>query len=213
MIFVIFILNHEFLFSLNFNLLYEYYLDLKTYVNENLIILMTGYLIFSIVWITFIGLGSPVILLATFMFGYVGAFLSIFSFTIGSTFSYLFAKNFNHFIKNSIVNLKITNNSFFLFVIFRFIPGIPLIIKNFSGIFFNVSNIQFIKATVIAEVPQIILVTFIIQRLIESSELLIYNFDISVLSEKLIIPIFLMLIFVIFIFILKVKFHKFFIKN
>ena len=112
MIFVIFILNHEFLFSLNFNLLYEYYLDLKTYVNENLIILMTGYLIFSIVWITFIGLGSPVILLATFMFGYVGAFLSIFSFTIGSTFSYLFAKNFNHFYKNSIVNLKITNNSF-----------------------------------------------------------------------------------------------------
>ncbi len=147
------------------------------------------------------------------MFGYVGAFLSIFSFTIGSTFSFLFAKNFSHFIKNSIVNLKITNNSFFLFVIFRFIPGIPLIIKNFSGIFFNVSNIQFIKATVIAEVPQIILVTFIIQRLIESSELLIYNFDISVLSEKLFIPIFLMLIFVIFIFILKVKFHKFFIKN
>ena len=147
------------------------------------------------------------------MFGYFGALFSIFSFTVGSALSYMFARNFSQMMKPSAFNFKIMNNSFFYFIIFRFTPGIPLIIKNFSATFFNLKNTEFIKATFIAEAPQIIIFTFIIQRLIESSELLIEDFDISILYDKLTVPVLLMLILVIFVLILKIKFEKFFPKK
>ena len=83
-------------------------------------------------------------------------------------------------------------------------------IKNFSGIFFDLNIKKFVLATLIAETPQLLLFSFIITSFLESSELLIEGFNLSVLLEKLLVPLSLLFLFVIFLFVLKKKFEKFF---
>ena len=213
LVFLLIIFNQEFIASLSFNTAVKKYLEIQTYVDQNIYLLAFLYFIISIFWISFLGIASPMLVLSTLMFGYFGSMISILSFTVGSVISFNFAKNFKHLIKNYLKNIHVKENPFFLYVIFRFIPGFPLIIRNFSGVFFNLSNKQFVCATLISESPQIILFTFILQRLLESSEILLTDFNISTLSERLILPILLMLGFLTIIFILKVKFGKYFLEK
>ena len=150
------------------------------------------------------------LIISTLLFGYTSCLVSIVSFTIGSTISFIFAKSLKRLINLNLNTLNIQNNSFFLFIIFRFIPGIPFMIKNFSGVFFNLSKGQFIVATILSESPQIILFVFILNRLIQSSEMLITNFDLKILYNELLTPTLLMISFLVFIFVIKNKFRHYF---
>jgi len=190
--------------------LFEKYLDNKNHVENHPLLFASIYFVFAVFWIFFLGIVSPILILAILMFGYYGYFLSVISFTVGGTFSYLFARKFNHLIKSVLKKIEIKENSFFLFIVFRFIPGVPFMIKNFSGIFFDLNLKKFVLATLIAETPQLLLFTFIITSFLESSELLIEGFNLSVLLEKLLVPLSLLFLFVIFLFVLKKKFEKFF---
>ena len=190
--------------------LFEKYLDNKNHVENHPLLFASIYFVFAVFWIFFLGIVSPILILAILMFGYYGYFLSVISFTVGGTFSYLFARKFNHLIKSVLKKIEIKENSFFLFIVFRFIPGVPFMIKNFSGIFFDLNIKKFVLATLIAETPQLLLFTFIITSFLESSELLIEGFNLSVLLEKLLVPLSLLFLFVIFLFVLKKKFEKFF---
>lgn len=190
--------------------LLEKYLDNKNHVENHPLLFASIYFVFAVFWIFFLGIVSPILILAILMFGYYGYFLSVISFTVGGTFSYLFARKFNHLIKRGLKKIEVKENSFFLFIVFRFIPGVPFMIKNFSGIFFDLNLKKFVLATLIAETPQLLLFTFIITSIVESSELLIEEFNSSVLLEKLLVPLSLLFLFVIFLFFLKKKFEKFF---
>ena len=205
--------NQEYLTLDNLNFFFEKYISFRNSINENKLFFSLLFLIVSVLFICLLGIISPVLVISTIMFGYLGGFLSIISATIGSTLSFLFAKQFQQSIENSFKNISIKKNSFFLYVIFRFIPGVPFIIKNFSGVFFSLSIRNFIIATLIAESPQILLFTYVFSKLLESSEILINNFDISIVYEQLATPILLMFIFVIFLFVIKIKFQKSFFKN
>ena len=68
-------------------------------------------------------------------------------------------------------------------------------IKNFSGVFFNLNIKQFTIATILSESPQIILFVFVLNRLIQSSEILISNFDLTILYNELLTPILLIVFF------------------
>lgn len=205
--------NQEYLTLDNLNFFFEKYISFRNSINENKLFFSLLFLIVSVLFICLLGIISPVLVISTIMFGYLGGFLSIISATIGSTLSFLFAKQFQQSIENSFKNISIKKNSFFLYVIFRFIPGVPFIIKNFSGVFFSLSIRNFIIATLIAESPQILLFTYVFSKLLESSEILINSFDISIVYEQLATPILLMFIFVIFLFVIKIKFQKSFFKN
>ena len=153
------------------------------------------------------------LILSTLMFEYLAFFLSIISFSTGSTISYLIAKRFKKFIGNSFEKITVKNNSFFLYIIFRFIPGVPYIIKNVTGIFFKLQNREFFIATIIADTPQIFLIVFLIKRFIDSSEVFANNFDISIIFEQLFLPISLIFLFLVLVFVIKFKFKKIFYKN
>ena len=152
-------------------------------------------------------------IISTLMFGYLGCIFSIISFTTGSTISYIFAKNFKDLIHKRFNKVIFKNNSFFFFIIFRFIPGIPFMVKNLSGIFFNLNNTKFIIATIIADSPQIILFVYIFEKVIKSSEFLKDGFDIYLLSKELLIPILIIIFFLILIFVMTIKYKKYFYKN
>ena len=116
-------------------------------------------------------------------------------------------------ISKKIDYVTVKKNSFFLYIIFRFIPGIPYILKNISGIFFKLRNRDFFAATIISDTPQIFLIVFLIKKLVDSTEIFNKNFDILLISKELFLPIFLIVLFLIFVFLIKVKFSKNFIKN
>ena len=153
------------------------------------------------------------LILSTLMFEYLAFFLSIISFSTGSTISYLIAKKFKKIADNSFEKITVKNNSFFLYIIFRFIPGVPYIIKNVTGIFFKLQNRDFFIATIIADVPQIFLIVFLTKRFVDSSEIFANNFDISLILEQLFLPIFLIFLFLVLVFVIKLKFKGSFYKN
>ena len=185
----------------------------KLYVNENKLLFVTIYFFFSILWICLSGIMTPMLLLSTFMFEYLAFILSTISFSIGSTLSYLFAKKFKNYIDKNFRKVTIKNNSFFLFIIFRFIPGVPYILKNISGIFFKLQNREFFIATIIADTPQIFLIVFLIKRSLDASDDFINDFDITLVSGQLFLPIFLIFLFLILVFVLKKKFNVNFYKK
>ena len=212
-LFVFVVLKNEHFVSININDLLIRIQIYKLYVNENKLLFVIIYLFFSILWICFLGIMTPMLLLSTLMFEYLAFILSTISFSIGSTISYLFAKKFKNYIDKNFRKVTIKNNSFFLFIIFRFIPGVPYILKNISGIFFKLQNREFFIATIIADTPQIFLIVFLIKRALDASDNFINDFDITLVSEQLFLPIFLIFLFLILVFVLRKKFNVNFYKK
>ena len=207
------VLNKEHTELININDLLIYYQNYKLYIDDNRFLFVIIYLFFSILWICLSGIMTPMLLLSTLMFEYLAFFLSTILFSIGSTISYLFAKKFKNFIDKNFRKVTIKNNSVFLFIIFRFIPGIPYILKNISGVFFKLQNKEFFIAAIIADTPQIFLIVFLIKRALDASENFINDFDITLIGEQLFLPVFLIFLFLILFFVFKKKFNVNFYKK
>ena len=206
-LFVFVVLKNEHFVPTNIKDLLIHIQNYKLYVNENKLLFVIIYLFFSILWICLLGIMTPMLLLSTLTFEYLAFILSTISFSIGSTISYLFAKKFKNYIDKNFRKVTIKNNSFFLFIIFRFIPGVPYILKNISGIFFKLKNREFFIATIIADTPQIFLIVFLIKRALDASDNFTNDFDITLVSEQLFLPIFLIFLFLILVFVLRKKFN------
>ena len=207
-LFLFMVLKKEPAELININDLLIHYQNYKLYIDNNKFLFVIIYLFFSILWICLLGIMIPMLILSTLMFEYLAFFLSIISFSTGSTISYILAKKFKKFTGNTLKKITVKDNSFFLYIIFRFTPGVPYIIKNFSGIFFKLQNRDFFIATVIADAPQIFLIVFLIKTFVDSSEIFQNNFDISIILERLFLPFFLIFLFLILVFVIKKQIKK-----
>ncbi len=216
-IIIILIFHYKNLFlDLNLENVQSKHEELKAFLNNNKLISICLYLFSSIIWICFVGIVSPLLFISTLLFGYFGILVSIFSYTLGSILTFCIANYFNDYLKKILIESdKIPNfkeKSVFFFTIFRVIPGMPFVIKNISAIFFNLTYKQFILATILAEVPQIILFTYIFKKAIDTSKNLASELSLNTLTNELFIPSILLLIFFILLFYLKNKYSKYFNK-
>ena len=102
-------------------------------------------------WVLAAGFGSPVALLAGFIFGkWIGLLVVTTGLSVGSTILYTFA---NYFLKDFIKekfskkyqNLedKFRKSEFMYLLIYRFIGGIPFAISNVLPCIFNVKTRNF----------------------------------------------------------------------
>ena len=212
-VFLIF-LYKDLLFNLSLENIHSEHEKLKTFLDNNKLISIGLYLFSSTIWICFVGIVSPLLFISTLFFGYFGILLSVFSFILGSILAFSIANLFKDYLKKILVKSnKITNfkeKSMFLFTIFRVIPGMPFAIKNIFAIFFNLTYRQFIFATILAEVPQVILYTYIFKRVIDTTKLYASELKLEVLTEELLMPSIILLTFFILLFILKNKYSKYF---
>ena len=212
-VFLIF-LYKDLLFNLSLENIHSEHEKLKTFLDNNKLISIGLYLFSSTIWICFVGIVSPLLFISTLFFGYFGILLSVFSFILGSILAFSIANLFKDYLKKILVKSnKITNfkeKSMFLFTIFRVIPGMPFAIKNIFAIFFNLTYRQFIFATILAEVPQVILYTYIFKRVIDTAKLYASELKLEVLTEELLMPSIVLLTFFILLFILKNKYSKYF---
>ena len=155
----------------------EYFFDLK---RSNLLFISSIFLISTILWVVMAGFGTPVALVAGFIFGkWIGLIIVLLGMSIGATLLYIFG---NYFLKDFIkekflvrfkkLEIKFKESEFLYFIVYRFIGGIPFVLSNVLPCIFNVKASNFFWATLLGTLPQIFLVCSIgngLKKIIEKN--------------------------------------------
>ncbi len=191
----------------------DFFLGLR---QDNLFLTLLLFFLFSILWVLLLGFGSPVALVAGFIFGnWVGTLVVAISLSTGATLLYLFA---NFFLKEIIQNKfekkffylreKFKKNEFFYFLIYRFVGSIPFFIANILPVLFDVKKTNYFFGTFLGILPQL----FIISSLGSGFENIISKnltppslLEIA-LSKEIYLPILGFLILILVVFLVKKKF-------
>ena len=91
-------------FSINEIISYDFIKNNRDYLisikESNYFLVSVLFILFTIIWVLLLGFGSPIVLIAGFIFGkWSGTLLATVSLTLGATILYLFA---NYFMKDLI---------------------------------------------------------------------------------------------------------------
>ena len=182
------------------------YLSFADTVNIHFYKFTIAFVFISIFWISFIGIVTPVLLISALAFGYYGIIISLFSLVLGSLISFFIAIKTKGIIKKLQQKKPIVSKDpFILYIIFRLIPGVPFLIKNLSVIFFKLNLKSFFLAVIISDTPQVVIFTFFLKRLIDSSNEFLITQDFNLIFNQMYLPILVLILFMFFIFFLKKK--------
>ena len=144
----------------------DYFFGLK---QTNLLLLSMLFIFLTIVWVLMAGFGSPVALLAGFIFGkWLGTIILVLGLSVGATILYIFGNYFlKELIKEKFLNrfknleIKFKKSEFIFLLVYRFVGGIPFAIANVLPCLFNVKIFNFFWATLIGIVPSTFLLVSI----------------------------------------------------
>ena len=144
----------------------DYFFGLK---QTNLLLLSVIFIFLTIVWVLMGGFGSPVALLAGFVFGkWLGTIILVLGLSVGATILYIFG---NYFLKEVIkekfldrfknLEIKFKKSEFIFLLVYRFVGGIPFAIANVLPCLFNVKIFNFFWSTLIGIIPSTFLIVSI----------------------------------------------------
>ena len=184
----------------------NFYLSYADIIKSNFYKFSIIFVFLSIFWVSLVGIVTPVLIISALMFGYYGIITSLLSLLVSSIINFYMANK----TKSKIMMFKnkrpfFTEDPFIIYIIFRLIPGVPYLMKNLSVIFFKLNLKKFFLAVIISDTPQILIFTFFFKRLIDTSNSFLITHDYNRVFEQMYMPILSIIIFVIFIFILKKK--------
>ena len=124
--------------------------SIEKVISDNFYLNIIGFFIFSIVWVSLLGFGSPILLISGIFFGkWIGTILSVASISLGALLLYSI---FNFFFKEYVKSLleirfsKYINifkkNEFIYFFAFRLAGGfgIPFGLQNILPVIFNINK-------------------------------------------------------------------------
>ena len=174
----------------------EYLFNIK---QTNIILLSLFFVIFTIIWVFILGFGSPILLVAGFIFGkWLGVLLAVSALSIGATILYIFA---GYFFKDLIIEKflnkfhslseKFKKNEFVFFLIYRFVGGIPFAIANILPVLFNVKLKNYFFGTLFGILPTLFVGSTLgsgIEKIINENEIAPSFFDILI-SKDIYYPI------------------------
>ena len=146
---------------------FNYYKELQIILDEtigkNLYINLLIFFLFSLIWVSLLGFGSPLLLISGVLFGkWVGTLISLISISIGTLILYLIA---NYFFKDLIHNILKKNfikyihlfkkNEFNYFLAFRLAGGlgIPFGLQNVLPVIFNIKKTSYFFASFLGFIP------------------------------------------------------------
>ena len=147
----------------SYNFIKNNYYYLSQIKKSNYIIVSLLFILFTIVWVLLLGFGSPILLLAGFIFGkWIGSIYATLALSLGATILYLIA---NYFFKDIVekkfsakfiyLRDKFKKNEFNFFLLYRFIGGIPFFISNILPTVFDVKLKNFFFGSLLGMYPQI----------------------------------------------------------
>ena len=146
---------------------FSYYKELQTdldvYMNTNTIVKIFYFFIFSIVWVSLLGFGSPILIFSGIIFGqWLGTLISVFSISIGALALYIIGNFFFSDLVKSLLQRKFEKyiilfqkNEFFYFFIYRFIGGlgVPFFLQNLLPILFRMKKLNYFFASFFGFIP------------------------------------------------------------
>ena len=144
----------------------DYFFGLK---KTNLFLLSVIFIFLTILWVLMAGFGSPVALLAGFIFGkWFGTIILVLGLSVGATILYIFGNYFlKEVIKEKFLNrfknleIKFQKSEFIFLLVYRFVGGIPFAIANVLPCLFNVKIFNFFWSTLIGIIPSTFLIVSI----------------------------------------------------
>tara|TARA_Y100001970_G_scaffold122412_1_gene151726 strand:- start:1314 stop:2030 length:717 start_codon:yes stop_codon:yes gene_type:complete len=203
----------------NYAYIKENSLFLVEFKNSQLILFTILFFTFAVIWILFLGFGSPIAIVSGFIFGkWYGTIISVFSFSIGSSLLYILASFYfkDFVIKNFSKKIEkyknlFNKNEFLYFMIFRFAGGggIPFGIQNVLPVIFDMKIKNYFFSTFIGLIPTVFIINSLgsgVESLIEDNDTL--TFSDVLFAPEIYLPITCFLILIFLSLFLKNKFFK-----
>ena len=174
---------------------------------------------FSIVWVTLLGFGSPLLIISGIFFGkWIGTFVSVISISLGALILYIIANFFFKDLINKLLEKKFSKyidlfkkNEFYYFFIFRLTGGLglPFPLQNTLPVIFNMKKINYFFASFLGFIPSMFIWVTVgsgINKFIKESD----NFSLInlILSKDIYLPIIFFIIFILISLIVKKKFFN-----
>ena len=190
--------------------------DIFKFRDAHIISISIAFFLFSITWVFLLGFGSPLAIIAGFVFGTIlGSVLFLIGCTIGATLLYIFANNFFHELvfkyfgtryKKLADHFKRNDFSYLLFL--RLVPGIPFQATSLIPVLFDMKVKNYFFATILGMAPGAIIVISLVSGIglkVEEGA----DFDIHLLSDpKISIPLAALALMVLIVNFMKNKFFK-----
>ena len=151
--------------------------------SNNLISTLLFFGLFTVLWVIFLGFGSPIALIGGFIFGkWLGTFIVTVSLSIGALCLYIIGIFFFYdLIKRKFLNkfsyLEKTfkKKELLVMIIFRFVGLVPFSIANLLPVIFNIKYQNYFLGTFIGIIPSI----FIFSSLGSGIASAIYQFEVT----------------------------------
>ena len=133
LIFLYFIFSNIEISRLNDFLYYKkLQINLENFIGSNIYANLALFFIFSIIWVTLLGFGSPILIISGILFGkWIGTFISVFSISFGALALYIVANFFFQEVFRKIFKKKFSTyinlfkkNEFYYYFIYRFVGGL-----------------------------------------------------------------------------------------
>ena len=186
------------------------------YKEKNLFLFTSIYIIFCIIWLFFIGIGIPLVILTGMIYGQLtGSILFLLIIASASTLFYILVRYFFYdLIKKKLAYkyesfaIKFKKNEFIYFLLFKFVEGIPFPIANSIPVLFNIKIRNVFFCTLIGLTPSISSLIYFgssLNKLLDNSNDF-PHFSLIYKTPTLYLPI----IFIIFFFLVGKKLKKFF---
>ncbi len=193
--------------------------DLNNFISTNIIINITYFFIFSVIWVALLGFGSPILIISGILFGqWLGTFVSVISISLGALVLYSIGNFFFQDLVKAILEEKFKKyislfqkNEFYYFFIYRFIGGlgVPFGLQNLIPILFGMKKLNYFLASLFGLIPSFFIMNTIgsgLNSYIEEAET--FSMIDFILTPEIYLPILMFGALMILSLILKKKFFE-----
>ena len=148
---------------------------------NNLILLISFFFLFTILWVVLLGFGSPIALIGGFIFGkWIGTIVVTTALSIGALCLYSFGKYFLYdFLKEKLftkfknLNLMFQKKQLLVMILFRFVGFVPFFLANLLPVIFGINKKNYLIGTFVGILP----IIFIMVSLGSGFNDAIYSFN------------------------------------
>jgi|TARA_B100001059_G_C17634878_1_gene476297 uncharacterized membrane protein YdjX (TVP38/TMEM64 family) len=197
----------------------ELQISLNNFVTDNLLINLTYFFTFAIIWVILLGFGAPILIFSGILFGkWTGTIVSVFSMSLGALALYSIASFFFNDIVKNILERKFQKyirlfqkNEFYYFFIFRFTGGLgtPFFLQNLLPVLFNMKKINYFLSSFLGFVPGFFVFNTIgagLNNYVEDAES--FNFFELILTSEIYVPILMFIALMFLSLMVKKKYFK-----
>ena len=197
----------------------ELQINLDSFIGNKLYINLLIFFVFSVVWVSLLGFGSPLVVISGIFFGkWVGTFISVVSISVGASILYTISNFFFRDLINKLLHKRFSKyinvfkkNEFYYFFIFRFVGGLglPFPLQNTLPVIFNMKIKNYFFASILGFIPAMFIMAAVgsgINKYIKESN--DFSFINLILSKDIYLPIILFIFFILISLVIKKKFFN-----